>query len=83
MVQAADKALAATFVLHTIIGAGSVHFLARPHVFSILFLRVAFALLWADRLHPSHHRWWLVPLTARWVNLHGGFAGLPITLGVG
>jgi len=82
VVREGANALAAIFVLHAVIGAGSIHFLARPHVFTILFLTVAFALLDADRLHPSRRIWWLVPLTALWVNLHGGFAGLLITLAV-
>ncbi|MBY0505722.1 MAG: hypothetical protein K2X03_17540 [Bryobacteraceae bacterium] len=81
MVRAGANALAAIFVLHAVIGAGSVHFLARPHIFTILFLTIAFGLLWWDQ--PGSRRiWWLMPLTAVWVNLHGGFAGLLVTLAV-
>jgi hypothetical protein len=86
MVSAGANALAALVVLHAVIGAGSVHFLARPHIFTILFLTMAFQLLRADRgsppLQPNRRIWWLIPLTALWVNLHGGFAGLLVTLGV-
>jgi hypothetical protein len=86
MVSAGANALAAIFVLHAVIGAGSVHFLARPHIFTILFLTIAFQLLRDDQaappLHPRQRIWWLIPLTALWVNLHGGFAGLLVTLGV-
>ena len=82
MVSAGANALAAIFVLHAIIGAASVHFLARPHIFTILFLTIAFELLRADREQPSQRIWWLVPLTALWVNLHGGFAGLLVTVAV-
>lgn len=84
MVDAGANALAAIFVLHAVIGAGSIHFLARPHIFTILFLILSFSLLrqdqQADPLHRSRRIWWLVPLTALWVNLHGGFAGLLVTL---
>lgn len=91
MVSAGANALAAIFVLHAVIGAGSVHFLARPHIFTILFLAIAFQLLREDQgtdplLRPpqfwKQRVWLLMPLTAVWVNLHGGFAGLLITLGV-
>jgi len=86
MVSAGANALAAIFVLHAVIGAGSVHFLARPHIFTILFLVVAFQLLrqdqMADPLHRNQQVWWLIPLTAVWVNLHGGFAGLLVSLAV-
>lgn len=86
MVATGANALASIFVLHAVIGAGSVHFLARPHIFTILFLTVAFELLRQDRLanplFPDRRIWWLIPLTALWGNLHGGFAGLIITLAV-
>ena len=80
--RGAANALAAIFVLHASIGAGSVHFLARPHIFTILFLTLAFQILRTDQFRPSRRIWWLIPLTAVWVNLHGGFAGLLVTVGV-
>ena len=73
-------ALASLFVMHLVVGAGSVHFLARPHIVTLLFLAAAFYLLDRDRLQPTRAIWALVPLTALWANLHGGFAGLIITL---
>ena len=80
MTAAGGHALATLFVMHALIGAGSVHFLARPHVFTLLFLAGAFWLLDHDREAPSNRIWALVPLTAVWANLHGGFAGLVLTL---
>ena len=56
------------------------HYLARPHVFSILAYH---ALLWAldeDRRRPRLWIWLLVPGAALWANLHGGFVALPATL---
>lgn len=51
----------------------------RPHVFTVLFFAIT---IWAIRAaERGEHRslWWLVPLFAAWVNLHGGFlAGLGI-----
>jgi hypothetical protein len=54
-------------------GASSVHYLARPHIFSILGLTATVWILERHRRHPSHAVWWLVPLMALWTNLHGGF----------
>ena len=80
MTAAGGHALATLFVMHALIGAGSVHFLARPHVFTLFFLAGAFWLIDHDRDQPSRWIWALVPLTAVWANLHGGFAGLILTL---
>ena len=55
------------------VGVSSIHYLARPHIFTLLFLPVAMWLVDADRRSPSARVWWLIPLTALWTNLHGGF----------
>lgn len=53
--------------------ASTVHYLARPHVFSILLFAAGLWVLDADRRRPSHLLWVLPPMTALWCNLHGGF----------
>ena len=55
--------------------ASSIHFLARPHVFSLLLLAPALWTIDRDRRTPDGRLWWLVPLAALWANLHAGFAG--------
>ncbi len=55
------------------ISVGSVHFLARPHVFSLLFLAAGLWLLDCDRRRSTRAVWLAVPLAAVWANLHGGF----------
>lgn len=55
-------------------GASTVHYLARPHIFTILGLTAALWVLEQDRRKPTRAVWWLVPGTAVWTNLHGGFA---------
>ncbi len=55
------------------VGASSVHFLARPHIFTFLFLALAFWALDVDRRENTRCVWLLVPLSVVWVNLHGGF----------
>ena len=69
-------------------GASTVHYLARPHIFTILALTVTLWMLERDRRSPSPAVWWLVPLMAVWTNLHGGFvAGIAclalVTVGAG
>lgn len=62
------------------IGASSMHFLARPHLFSLLFLLASLWLLVRDRRTPDRRVWWLVPLTVVWTNLHGAFPVLLLVL---
>src|SRR5712691_8819810 len=63
-------------------GATLVHFLARPHVFTFLLLAGCLWLLARDRRRPDAVIWLLAPITAVWVNLHGGFLSLLICLGL-
>jgi len=55
------------------VSASTVHYLARPHLFSLLFLPAALCLLDADLRLPTPAVWCLVPLAALWANLHAGF----------
>jgi hypothetical protein len=63
-------ALALTFLT---VSANSLHFHARPHIFTLLFLVISMWLISADRQSPSRWIWLLVPLTVVWTNMHGGF----------
>src|SRR5271155_2122125 len=64
------------------VGAASIHFLARPHIFTLLFLSIATWLIGSDRENQSRRVWLLVPLTIVWTNLHGGFLALIALLGL-
>jgi hypothetical protein len=55
------------------ISAGTIHFLARPHIFSLLLLVAGLWLLDRDRRRSTRAVWVAVPLAALWANLHGGF----------
>jgi hypothetical protein len=59
-----------------------IHFHARPHAFTSLFLVAAMWLIAADRKRRSAKLWLLVPITAVWTNLHGGFFLLFALLGL-
>jgi hypothetical protein len=63
-------------------GASTVHFLARPHVFTFLFLALSLWLLARDGRRPDWAIWLLAPITAVWVNMHGGFLALIVCLGL-
>ena len=60
--------------------ASTLHWLARPHMFTWGLLLLTVWLLEADRRRPSRHVFWLVPLSVVWTNLHGGFVALLVTL---
>lgn len=64
------------------VGAASIHFLARPHIFTLLFLSISVWLIECDREKPSRRIWLLIPLTVLWTNLHGGFLALIVLLGL-
>ncbi len=63
-----------------VVSASSVHYLARPHIFSIFLYTASLWILDEDRRQPSRRVWLLVPLSALWVNLHGGFVSLLLVL---
>jgi hypothetical protein len=53
--------------------AASIHYHARPHLFTLLLLVITMWILDRDRSNPDRVVWLLVPLTVLWTNLHGGF----------
>ena len=64
------------------VGGSSIHFLARPHLMTLLLLSISVWMIEEDRKRPSSRIWWLVPLTMVWTNLHGGFLALIVVLGL-
>jgi hypothetical protein len=65
--------LVALFTTLLATGAASMHFLARPHLFTLLLVPVCFWVVEADRREKTRWLWILIPVTAVWTNLHGGF----------
>jgi len=62
-------------------GCSAIHYLARPHLFTLVFLAAGLWLIDAELLRPTRRLWLLVPLTILWANLHGGFLALIACLG--
>ncbi len=82
MVWRGSHLLIAMIVALLAVGASTIHFLARPHIFTLLLLSISIWMIEADRERPGRRIWLLVPLTALWTNLHGGFLALIAILGL-
>jgi hypothetical protein len=82
MVWLGANLLLAIVAMLAVCSASMVHWLARPHMFTWGLLLATLWLLEADRRRPSRRVWLLVPLVVVWVNTHGGFALLLITLAI-
>lgn len=67
------NALVAAVTTLLAVGASSMHFLARPHLFTLLLLPLCLWVVEADRRVRTRWLWGLIPVTALWTNLHGGF----------
>jgi hypothetical protein len=73
-------AMALTFLA---VAGSSIHFLARPHLFTLLFTVVFYTIL--ERARENHDvrlLWWLPALTVLWGNLHGGWFVGVVLIGV-
>jgi hypothetical protein len=62
--------------------AASIHYFARPHLFTLLFLAITTWVLDFNRRRGGALIWVLVPLTILWANLHAGFFALFAILGL-
>ena len=71
--------LAAAVTL-AVVNASSVHYLARPHIFSLLWFTVGLWIVDEDRRRQTRWLWALIPLAALWANLHGAFVAWLATL---
>jgi len=67
------SALMAILVMIFVTGGTAIHWLARPHLFTMLFTVIFYSVL--ERVKEGNVRllWWLPALTVLWTNLHGGF----------
>ena len=82
MIWRGSSVLVAFPLLMLAVGGSTMHYLARPHLFTLLFLVLELWLLDAERRNPSRKIWLLVPLALLWTNLHGGWPALFVFLGI-
>ncbi len=82
MVWQGANLLLAIMAMLAVCSASSVHWLARPHMFTWGLLLATLWLLEADRRRPSWKVYLLAPLVMIWVNVHGGFAALLVMVAI-
>src|SRR5437868_4140150 len=68
-----DNGLVAIAVTLLATGGCAIHWLARPHLFTMLFCAVSLHITERAAAGSIKLLGWLVPLTLLWTNLHGGF----------
>ena len=71
--RACGNGLVAIAVTLLATGGCAIHWLARPHLFTLLFLTVTLHITVRAAEGRTRLLIWLVPLTLLWTNLHGGF----------
>jgi hypothetical protein len=65
--------LAKIIVVILVIASSQIHWLARPHIFSLLFLVVWYYLLDLYQYRSRNYLYFLPLIMLAWVNLHGGY----------
>jgi hypothetical protein len=79
MVRRGSNGLIAVLLVMFAANASAIHYHARPHLFTLLFLVLTAALIASDRKSPSWRIWLVVPIMLLWANMHSGFpAGLAL-----
>ena len=68
-----ENGLVAIAVTLLATGGCAIHWLARPHLFTLLFLTLTLHITDRASLGRTKLLGWLIPLTLLWTNLHGGF----------
>jgi hypothetical protein len=74
--------LVAVFVVLLATAASQIHWLARPHVFSLLLFFVWFRILDEYRNGARNRLYLLPPMMLLWANLHGGYLSGFLLLGI-
>jgi hypothetical protein len=73
LVRKCGNALLSIAIMFLVTGGTAVHWLARPHLFTLLFTVIFYSIL--DRVKDGNQQllWSLPALMLLWTNLHGGF----------
>ena len=78
--RACGNGLVAIAVTLLATGGCAIHWLARPHLFTLLFFTIALHITTRAAEGRTGLLGWLIPLTLVWTNLHGGFFVLFLVL---
>lgn len=74
--------LGAILVVILVIAASLIHWMARPHIFSLLLMVAWYYILDSYQYNNRNYLYVLPPIMLLWVNLHGGFMAGFILIGV-
>lgn len=77
-----ENIFVAILVAVLVIGASQIHWLARPHIFSLLLMLAWYHILDLFQNEGKNHLWLLPLFMVLWVNLHGGYVTGFILLGI-
>jgi hypothetical protein len=72
----------AAFIVILVLAASKIHWLARPHIFSLLLMLTWYYLLDEYQYNHKNYLYFFPPMMLVWVNLHGGFLGGFILIGI-
>jgi hypothetical protein len=74
--------LLAILIAIFVIASSTMHWLARPHIFTHLLLMITYMILDGYQTGRSNRLYWLPLLMIVWVNVHGGFVVCLLLLGI-
>jgi len=70
------------FIVILVMAASKIHWLARPHIFSLLLMVIWYYLLDEYQYNHKNYLYFFPPIMLLWVNLHGGFLAGFILIGI-
>lgn len=82
MVRRGANGLIAILLVMLGCNAAAIHYHARPHLFTLLFLACGNYLIARDREAPSWRLWLMLPMMVAWANLHSGFPVMIALMGI-
>jgi hypothetical protein len=82
MIWEGSNVLIAALVMLVASAASTIHWLARPHLFTYFLVTVTVFVLERDRRQATPWVFGLVAISALWTNLHGGFVALAAIAGI-
>jgi hypothetical protein len=77
-----DNIILATIIILLVLISSQIHWLARPHIFSLLLTLIWYYLLDQYQYHHKNYLYVFPPIMLLWVNLHGGFLAGFILIGI-
>ncbi len=77
-----DNIVIVAFLVILVLTSSKIHWLARPHIFSLLLMLIWYYLLDKYQYNHKNYLYLFPPIMLLWVNLHGGFLAGFILLGI-